>query len=293
MTNPTDKDLRGYWWTCVAVDSHPTTRIFAPADRVAQTTRDPMRESPWPYFSGSIENSTFAGIDGVWPVDNSLLGNVLWGDFFLRIPDSAYTPFVAHTQTDGFVLVHGHPLNGTKFFTWGQNGPGRFMQDFLSGVSGSDITGPEYTELQVGPAPTQMQTFPMPKHSSLQWTEWFRGFQAESVEVMYDADYAKPMDVIDKWIRSDSGMPTEHFNDIDTFFKKYTTAMPSVKIAAGMPWGGLESLRMGLKAPQVQGLPFDLPSPGEAWYDEAAPGWSSSPWAPLATRRSTPCPLRS
>lgn len=49
---------------------------------------------------------------------------------FLRIPDTVYTPYIAHSQEDddGFVYVHGHPLNGTKFYTWGQSGPGRFMQ---------------------------------------------------------------------------------------------------------------------------------------------------------------------
>ena len=26
------------------------------------------------------------------------------------------------------MAVHGHDMNGTKFFTWGQSGPGRFMQ---------------------------------------------------------------------------------------------------------------------------------------------------------------------
>jgi len=63
-------------------------------------------------------------------------------------------------------------LNGTKFYTWGQSGPGRFMQDFLAG--GGKRQG-DYTELQVGPAPTQMQNFPVPKLSSQQWTEWFKG----------------------------------------------------------------------------------------------------------------------
>jgi hypothetical protein len=58
---------------------------------------------------------------------------------------------------------------GTKFFTWGDSGPGRFMQDFLAG--GGKRQG-DYTELQVGPAPTQMQNFPVPKHSIREWTEW-------------------------------------------------------------------------------------------------------------------------
>jgi hypothetical protein len=81
-----------------------------------------MRDAPWPVFASSVENSTFMGIDGGWPVDNSYLGNVLWGDFFLRIPDTTFSPYIGHTQQDGFVLLHGHPLNGTKFFTWGQSG---------------------------------------------------------------------------------------------------------------------------------------------------------------------------
>ena len=80
---------------------------------------------------------------------------------FLRIQKddvADISPYIGHIQEDddGFVYVHGHPLNGTKFYTWGQSGPGRFMQDFLAG--GGKRQG-DYAELQTGPAPTQMQTF--------------------------------------------------------------------------------------------------------------------------------------
>lgn len=61
ITNPTDVDLRGYWWTCVAVDATPATRIFTPATHVAETSRNPIRDAPWPYFAEAIENSTFQG----------------------------------------------------------------------------------------------------------------------------------------------------------------------------------------------------------------------------------------
>jgi hypothetical protein len=50
---------------------------------------------------------------------------------FLRIAkDDVYTPYIGHSQEGdkGYTLIHGHPLNGTKFYTWGQSGPGRFMQ---------------------------------------------------------------------------------------------------------------------------------------------------------------------
>jgi len=39
ITNPTDVDLRGYWWTCVAVPATPATRILTPAKHVAETSR--------------------------------------------------------------------------------------------------------------------------------------------------------------------------------------------------------------------------------------------------------------
>ena len=29
-------------------------------------------------------------------------------------------------------MIHGHPLNGTKFFTWGECDWGKFQQDFLA-----------------------------------------------------------------------------------------------------------------------------------------------------------------
>ena len=90
-----------------------------------------ITQAPWPYFAEAIENASFAGYKNQWPTDNSYLGNHQIGDMFLRIPaDQVYTPYIGHNQEGdkGYTLIHGHPLNGTKFYTWGQSGPGRFMQ---------------------------------------------------------------------------------------------------------------------------------------------------------------------
>lgn len=113
---------------------------------------------------------------------------------FLRIDADAVaakgiSPYIGHNQLGdkGYVYIHGHPLNGTKFFTWGQSGPGRFMQDFLAG--GGKRQG-DYTELQTGPAPTQMQTFPLANNSVSEWTEWFKGFFAKE-EDLRGKDYNK------------------------------------------------------------------------------------------------------
>lgn len=274
VVNPTDADLRGYWWTCVAVEATPATRIFTPATHVAETSRDPMRDAPWPYFAESIENASFHGYQEAWPTDNSFLGNHQIGDMFLRIPgddDSISTPYIAHNQAgdDGYVLVHGHPLNGTKFYTWGQSGPGRFMQDFLAG--GGKGEG-YYTELQVGPAPTQMQNFAVSANSELQWTEWFRGFNGDDSILRASsskADYDAALDEIETWIRSSDGMPVTATKELDTFFESIANTPPTEILEQGQPWGALEEMLLG--KPLVSGLTFSMPSEGTQGYAEAEP----------------------
>lgn len=294
--NPTDVDLRGYWWTCVAVDAAPSTRIYTPATHVAETSRDPMRTAPWPYFAEAIENASFAGYQGAWPTDNSYIGNHQIGDMFLRIPaDQVYTPYIGHSQEGekGYTLIHGHPLNGTKFYTWGQSGPGRFMQDFLAG--GGKRQG-DYTELQVGPAPTQMQNFPVPKQSSQQWTEWFKGEEVLThiylfspaclIYIMYvymhahtgfyadeavirGEDYNAALEAIDQWIRSESGMPKSATSDLDKFFESIADTPVKEMLVQGQPWGALEEMLLGHQI--TPGLTFTLPAKGDSTYQEAQP----------------------
>jgi len=268
ILNPTDKDLRGYWWTCVAVDAEPSTRIFTPATHVAETSRDPMRTAPWPYFAEAIENASFHGYQNAWPTDNSYLGNHQIGDMFLRLPaDDIYTPYIGHNQEGdhGYTLIHGHPLNGTKFYTWGQSGPGRFMQDFLAG--GGKRQG-DYTELQVGPAPTQMQNFAVPKKSSQQWTEWFKGFVGDETVLRGD-DYDAALGLIDSWMRSDAGMPKSSTSELDAFFAKLADVPVSEMLVTGQPWGALEEMLLGRQI--TPGLTFTLPSKGDPTYEEAQP----------------------
>ncbi len=152
ITNPNSHDLRGYWWTCVAHHVTPESRIVTPAKRVAQNSVPSISitSSAWPHFAPGNENASFVGINGTYQHDNSFLGNILFGDYFVRIY-APERPYIAHVEKDGFTVVHGHPLNGTKFFTWGQTGPARFMQDFLAGGQAARMNNREgdYAELQV------------------------------------------------------------------------------------------------------------------------------------------------
>jgi hypothetical protein len=81
ITNPTDKDLRGYWWTCVAIDAKPSTRVFTPATHVAETSRGSMRNAPWPYFAEGIETATHGRV----PQWLSVLIGLFIGPFVIAI----------------------------------------------------------------------------------------------------------------------------------------------------------------------------------------------------------------
>jgi len=262
LTNNNPVDLQAYWWTCVAHHVTPESRVLTPATRVVQTTGGTSQCNDWPKFTSGFRNDSFTGLNGSYGVDNSYLGNIEPpGDFFVRIPQPI-RPYIAHVEADGYTVMHGHPLNGTKFFTWGQNGPGRFMQDFLAGFPG-DRSG-DYTELQIGPAPTQMNTFPLPGMTDYEWTEWFSAFQAD-VNKVHSADYNVAVGETDSRYLSDATIA-----DMNAFFATYADTDPTV-VQTGTDWGGLEELRR--KSRLRKGLVFNVSSTSV----------DAAPWVELVT----------
>jgi hypothetical protein len=296
ITNPHPVELPGYWWTCVAmpVDS-PTTRVLAPSKLwVGFETC-----AAWPNGGLGAANTSFRGIDAggcrdaddgrgtcAWQDDLSYLGNIPHSnDFFMHI-DRDQAPWIAHTKDDGWTVVHSHPrrLNGTKFFQWGYNEFGFWNEDFLSGTE-TDVEGcnPDaydpwcphikheggYTELQVGPARTQMHTFPLPaaetstpsgtkgeeakegaaqsgasrtaKLGAYEWTEWFKALQGDP-KVLQGADYSKGLDAIDTWLKSADGVSDATVDQVDEVLKALADVTPTAEqiVSKGMPWGGLQ-----------------------------------------------------
>ena len=296
ITNPTSVDVKGYWWTCVAMRiDGPRSRILTPAkisiDNGGQCT-------PWPWGDFTSPNTSFHGPDVhgnqcsddntcAWQNDMSFLGNIPVGnDFFFHI-DKNQTPWIAHVQEDGYTVVHSHPefLNGTKFFQWGWNEHGTWNQDFLSATDTScgddrselesDAYDPNcmanhpgrYTELQVGPARTQMHTFPLPRKSSLEWTEWFKGYRADRDE-MQSPLYTKSVNAVNAWLTSPEGVSASLVKKLDRFLSDMADVAPTREqiFAKGMPWGGLrqklEQLisETGVSESTAPGCPFPEPT---------------------------------
>jgi hypothetical protein len=127
-----------------------------------------------------------------------------------------------------------------------------------------------YYEAQIGPAPTQMHTFPLPASSTFEWTEWFKGFDGD-VERLQSVNYSEAIAEVGDWQASSDGMAQETIDEMDAFFESIADTPPDVDVDAdmlyqGMPWGGLrEALTGEALAP---GCPFPVPE-----YDEATRPW--------------------
>lgn len=269
ISNPTKMDLKGYWWTCVAHHTTPDSRVVTPAQKVACDTSSGYTSAYNKYATGQPDWHQFAPINGnfsfrgqkdSWQHDNSYLGNLMeHNDYFVRI-HAPQQPYIAHAAPDGYTVIHAHPLNGTKFFTWGQNGPGRFMQDFLGGgeVARLDNRRGDYTELQIGPAPTQMQTFPLPAFDTFEWTDYYQGWFANVSEI-HNSDYNAALLSVGKFMQGKSGISPASYQEIDRFLAFLADQTPAADsiISPGLPWGALEEELIALltQTPRKQLVP--------------------------------------
>ena len=296
VTNPNNGSVLGYWWTCAAHTSTPGTRIIAPAEEVTVETYvgSPLRNAPWPAFDNGMLNSTFGGEGGERLVDSSYLGNIAYtGDYFLRVP-SASRKWIAHVDDGGeYVAVHGHPLNGTKFFTWGQSGPGRFMQDFLAG--GVPRSG-DYTELQAGVTPTQQQVFTLDSGGSISFTEYYRPYRrTAAARGAMPADYKAAVADVGAWWDSEEGVPAARVQEMEGFFARLQDRAPTTDeiVSRGSEWGALHEALTGRRL--APGATFELNGDGPTEQQPSSssssppPPPSSSPtaiWRELAERGS-------
>lgn len=280
-TRQTAAALPGYWWTCVAVPAKPTTRVLAPAQFTAQTSVSPTTWSTWPHFAMGDANSSFSGYQGRRITDNSFLGAVTSGDFFMG-PTAPDEHSISYAEPSGFVAYHGHgaKLNGTKFFTWGQNGAGRFMQDFLGGISSAspiadaDRVG-DYAELQVGPAFTQMQTFDVPSSSPVEWTESFSAFDGNPAVLLGD-NYSAALATVAAWRASAaSGVNDSVTADVDAFLSALAATPVDEVLYEGSPWGAVELARRAAPGGGAGALPFP------AGVSFTANSLDAAPWLEL------------
>ena len=282
VTNTHTTPMQGYWWTCVAVPAAPSSRVITPAEHTVDTSAG-TQWATWPNFAMGDPNASFTGYQGKRVTDNSFLGAVTQGDFFMG-PTMFDEHYIAWAEKGGFVGWHGHgeSINGTKFFTWGQNGAGRFMQDFLGGISGPaaipDVARVgDYTELQVGPAFTQMQTFDVPASGKLSWSEYFSAFQGDPSTLLGDS-YPAALAYVNDWRTSPaSGVNDTRIADVDAWLTSLEDTPPDEILHVGSPWGAVELARRASPGGAAGAAPF----PRGVFFNVSRDATEAAPWLEL------------
>lgn len=127
-------------------------------------------------------------------------------------------------------------------------------------MAGGVYRNGDYTELQVGPALTQMQTFLFGANSNKEWTEFWTGFDADKSKLLH-RDYSVPISVINNYINENI-----NYNSIDSFLKEHSKKQITKLITKGSPWGALEEVLIGKQF--LKSLSFELSKQGEVGYEE-------------------------
>ncbi|MDR1600589.1 MAG: DUF5107 domain-containing protein [Oscillospiraceae bacterium] len=161
IDNASTRDTAVYWWSNIAVDERPDTRVAVPADRAYRFDyTKKLSKVPVPHYRD---------MDASRP---ATLPHAM--DFFFDIPQGQ-RKWIAAVGGDGYGLVQTSTdtLRGRKLFVWGQNAGGKHWQEFLS------VKGSSYIEIQAGLASTQLEHLPLEGGGSREWTEAYGPIQID------------------------------------------------------------------------------------------------------------------
>ncbi len=173
IENTSDEDKYMYWWSNIAVDETPDTRVISPT-----------KDSFWcayedgAYFLGNAQIPINKGVDVTYTTNLERSR-----DFFYKIPENE-KKWITALNKDGYGLIHmsTNELIGRKVFAWGEGEGGKHWNHWLSDC------GKKYIEIQAGLLRTQLEHFIMEKKSTISWTEGYAGLSANP-EIVHGTDF--------------------------------------------------------------------------------------------------------
>lgn len=217
IENREQKDKYMYWWSNIAVDETPKTRVLAPA-----------KDSLFCYY----ENGSYTLTTGTLPESNG--NDVTYPsqatrsrDFFFKIPQDE-KKWVAAVKEDGYGLAQFSDdfLVGRKLFVWGQGAGGRHWNEWLS-----DNPKP-YIEIQAGALHTQLEHFIMPANSTIDWTEGYTAIQGDPL-CLHGTDWAAACDEVGSRLK-------DKYTYLPSAAEKLSAEKPPHYLGSG--WGALENM---------------------------------------------------
>ncbi|GAB2567362.1 DUF5107 domain-containing protein [Kribbella endophytica] len=254
IQNPSTDVVPAYWWSNIAVEQSPETRVLVPA------------EEAWRFGYGKnlelVGVPEYDGIDLTYPMRHKRAV-----DFFFE-PLPGQRPWIAALDAEGNGLVQASTerLRGRKLFVWGEGRGGRRWQEWLS----PGLEGPGYCEIQAGLARTQLEHLKLPGATSWSWLEAYGRVSVDPVAAHGEWSAA--------WGAADGvlGGRLEGLEGRERSWLGIADAVPGERLAVGAGWGALELKRTGWTV--SEGTPFGEETIGErerAWWpvlEGGAPG---------------------
>lgn len=223
IQNPSSEPVPAYWWSNIAVEQSPGTRVLVPADQA------------WRFGYGNrldlVGVPEYDGIDLTYPMRHRRAV-----DFFFELPPEEQ-PWIASLDAEGNGLAQASTdlLRGRKLFVWGESTGGRRWQEWLS----PGLEGPGYAEIQAGLARTQMEHLKLPAATNWHWLEAYGRVSVDPAKAHGDWSAARAAtgEVLEPVLRSLAAREEEWLTVID--------AEPAEQLGAGSGWGALELRRTG------------------------------------------------
>ena len=257
IVNTRDEEVPIYWWSNIAVEETPQTRVIVPAAKAFH----------WGY-EGVLEKQSVPVTESE-KVDLSYSMNASYSlDLFFDIVPPQ-RPFIATLDEKGGGLIQcsTRRLIGRKLFMWGTGSGGNRWQEHLCGP------GRRYLEIQAGLAHTQLECLPLPAGARWSWLEAYGAMDADP-SVIHGDNYPAAWKLVDE--KLDACLPMEQ---LDQLLEALSAESPKglAPKTMGSGWAALEERRRGTNLNDE--LSFD-----GSLSDEQAP------WLALLERGAFPCP---
>ena len=220
VINPNPHTVPIYWWTNIAVEQTPGTRVLAAADHA------------WNYSYDEVLRRVPIAEDETQDVSFPARAHRS-NDYFFDV-ESPERPWITAIDESGTGLGHASTpqLRGRKLFIWGDGAGGRRWQEWLSGP------GREYIEIQAGLARTQFEHLELSGLSEVAWVEAF-GRATVANEVT-----EQPWPIARRSAEQaiDSLVSVERLEKERTEAEQVARLAPVRILHAGTGWGALERM---------------------------------------------------
>lgn len=224
LRNTRDETVPVYWWSNIAVDETPDSRVLAPADTAfCYDYSRVITKRPVPLYEG-MDSSYTTRIPRAMDL------------FFDLPPAQRKWEAVLDGKGEGLVQTSTDLLQGRKLFLWGNSAGGRHWQEFLA------APGKAYLEIQAGLANTQMEHLPMPANAGWEWLEAYGPMRADPQRV-HSQNWQEAYGCVDA--RLETELPRK-FLDAELARLAVELEREEAPLRCGSGWAALELRRVGL-----------------------------------------------